>query len=171
MMIEFHAGEQLIAIERRHWFVFLLIVLRTALGIVAVIVAALVAQWISPELYGTYVRELWLGAALLIEMLWVFFFFQVADYYLDVWVITTERLVLIELKGIFNRSVTSIDLRNIQDVASNIVGIIPMLLNYGDVKVQSAGTLGEFIFREVPKPDQCKDAIIKARQGLANPSA
>ena len=101
-----------------------------------------------------------LGAGLLLQMLILGFFFQVMDYYFDLWVATDKRLMLIEMKGLFTRNISSFDYGRIQDVTTDVAGIIPTLLDFGDVKIQTAGTSGYFVFKDVPKPTEFKDKIL-----------
>ena len=47
-----------------------------------------------------------------------FFFRAWLDYYLDIWVITDERIVNIEQKGLFSREISTQQLYRIQDVTA-----------------------------------------------------
>lgn len=78
------------------------------------------------------------------------FFHNFIDYYLDVWVVTNERLLNIEQKGFFSRVIAEIRYYRVQDVASEVKGIISTLFNYGDVTVQTAGTQPRFTMKQVP---------------------
>lgn len=92
---------------------------------------------------------------------WVFFFFSFIDYYLDIWIITSERIIDIQQKGFFSRTISEQKLFRIQDVTSEVHGIIPTMLKYGNVHVQTAGTKERFFFHEVPNPDKIRDSIIR----------
>lgn len=95
---------------------------------------------------------------------WCFFFFLFIDYYLDVGIITSERIIDIKQQGFFSRIISEQKLSQIQDVTSETHGIIPTLLKYGNVFVQSAGTQQRFSFFQIPNPDQIRDLIIKLSQ-------
>jgi hypothetical protein len=102
-----------------------------------------------------------IGASSYYLFIWLFFFFSFIDYYLDVWVITNERIIDVQQRGFFSRIISEQKLFRIQDVTSEVHGIIPTLLRYGEVHVQTAGTKQRFLFHQVPDPDKVRDIIIK----------
>ena len=59
--------------------------------------------------------------------IWVFFLSSFVDYYLDIWIVTNDRIINIEQLGLFARSISELDLYQIQDVTSEIKGIFPTL--------------------------------------------
>lgn len=92
---------------------------------------------------------------------WLFFFFSFIDYYLDVWIITNERIIAIEQKGFFARVIAEQRLFRIQDVTSELKGVLPTMLNYGNVHVQTAGETQRFLFSQVPDPEGVRGIIIQ----------
>lgn len=102
-----------------------------------------------------------LGTSIYYLFIWLFFFFSFIDYYLDVWIITNERIIDIQQRGFFSRVIAEQKLFRVQDVTSEVNGFIPTLLRYGDCHIQTAGTKQRFYFHEVPNPDKIRDDIIK----------
>jgi len=161
-MIQLQKDEKILGVFRRHWLTFVMALLPIViLGIIAVI---------SPILFELYFPELAedssitaVGVVLALEIVWIVIFLIIADYYLDVWIVTNKRLIFIELHGLFSRTVSSVTLMHIQDVTVEVHGILGTLFKYGEVKIQSAGTEGEFTFRQVPEPYQIKNLIVKTR--------
>jgi len=96
--------------------------------------------------------------------IWIFFFLIWIDYYFDVWIITNLRIVNIEQKGLFNRSVSEMDFGRIQDVTAEVIGIIPTFFNYGDVFIQTAAETERFLFRQVPDPYHIKDVLMQLQK-------
>ena len=92
---------------------------------------------------------------------WIFFFSQFTDYYLDINIVTNDRILDINQKGLFGRAVSELDLTRVQDVHSEIKGIIPTLLNYGKVEVQTAATEENFHFDQVPNPHKVRQRILE----------
>ena len=78
-------------------------------------------------------------------------------YYLNYQIITNERLVDVDQKNLLYHSTTEIHLAQIEDVSSEIKGILGNLFNYGHVYVQTAGTKTRFEFDYVPDPN----AVVK----------
>ena len=74
------------------------------------------------------------------------------DYYLDNWIITNHRIISIEEKNLFNRVISELKLYNVQDITAESKGIIPTIINYGTIFVQSAAEKERFVFHDVPRP-------------------
>ncbi|MDD4901414.1 MAG: PH domain-containing protein [Patescibacteria group bacterium] len=93
--------------------------------------------------------------------IWLFSFFSFIDYYLDVWLITNERIIDVRQEGFFSRTVSELKLFQIQDVTSELQGFFQFIFKYGDVHVQTAAEVGRFVFSQVPNPEKVRDIIIK----------
>lgn len=87
-------------------------------------------------------------------------FTQFVDYYLDNWIVTNDRVLNIEQHALFGRTMSELDLYNIQDVTSEIKGILPTLFNYGEVYIQTAGEKTRFIFEHVLNPHEIRNRIL-----------
>jgi uncharacterized membrane protein YdbT with pleckstrin-like domain len=96
--------------------------------------------------------------------IWITFFLIWIDYYFDVWIITNKRVVNIEQKGLFNRQVSELELARIQDITTEVTGVIPTMLNYGEVFIQTAGENPRFIFHQVPDPYGIKDILMNQQK-------
>lgn len=103
-----------------------------------------------------------LTAVIIAQILWMVAFQILADYYLDIWIITNQRSIRIELQGFFSRKVTSVNHDRIQDISVTVYGLIPTLLNYGNLHIQTAGAIPNFVFNSIPEPYKTKDIIYKA---------
>jgi len=97
-------------------------------------------------------------------ILWSAIFIIIIDYYLDCWIVTNERTIHTELIGLFNRTISVVQHDQIQDISVDIKGIFPVMLNYGDVHIQTAGKFREFVFKQVPSPYKVKSAIFEAQK-------
>lgn len=104
------------------------------------------------------------GIALL--MSWLFLYIKFVDYYLDVWILTTERIVEIKQRSLFNRQVAELDLSTVQDVSSKVRGILGTFLHYGAIFVQTAGTTELFQFNKLPRPYEAEKKILNIQASL-----
>ncbi|MBI4812311.1 PH domain-containing protein [Candidatus Falkowbacteria bacterium] len=161
------AGEKVVKIVRRDRFILFKKILQAGMMIIlpsavfyamTVIYPALLSGEISFPLAV-------LGGSAYFLFIWLFFFFSFVDYYLDVWIITSERIIDVGQGGFFSRKVSELSLGKIQDVSSETRGLLPTILKYGNVEVQSAGEEGKFIFQEIPNPEEVRNTIIKLSQG------
>ena len=91
---------------------------------------------------------------------WLLFFHAFIDYYLDVWIVTNQRIINIEQRGLFSRTVSEQKLYRVQDITSEVHGFFPTLVHYGDVFIQTAGEETRFVFKQVPHPYDIRKVII-----------
>jgi uncharacterized membrane protein YdbT with pleckstrin-like domain len=158
---EIKGDEKIIKIIHRHWFDILM-----QLAIVILIVAALVGGLgIFPTLFPNLQTHNFYALFIFLEttfalVVWVYAFFIWIDYYFDVWIITSERIINIEQKGLFMREVSELKFARIQDVTANVGGFFQTILNFGDVHIQTAGEEERFFFRQVPDPYGLKNVIM-----------
>jgi uncharacterized membrane protein YdbT with pleckstrin-like domain len=94
-------------------------------------------------------------------VIWLFFFSQFTDYYLDIAIVTGERIIDNDQHGLFGRSVSEMNLSRIQDVRSEIKGIIPSIFNYGLVIVETAGEEKNFRFEQIANPHHVRAQILE----------
>lgn len=158
-------GEQIILVVRRHWFN----IIQNLFSIFAMVFLLLGSYLYLPLLFPAFNTETFSGVFLFLEnlfamMVWILFFLIWIDYYFDVWIITNKRVVNVEQKGLFNREVSELELEKIQDITTDVKGIIPTFLNYGDVYVQTAGKMERFDFADVPDPYGIKDMIMNLQK-------
>lgn len=92
--------------------------------------------------------------------IWLFFFHSFVDYYLDIWVVTNRRVINIEQKGLFSRVVSEQKLYRVQDITSEVHGIMSTMFHYGDIHVQTAGEEPRFVFKQVPHPYDVRKVIL-----------
>ena len=156
--------EEILQIIRRHWFdilwqfipiFFAMFLIMTMM----IVIPPYVSDVISP------LSLLFVGEFLLLS-LWMVASIVWVDYYLDVWVITDRRVVNVEQKGLFMREVSELRYNKIQDITTEVHGIIPTVLHYGDVYVQTAGTQPRFLFHNVPYPDKIKEQLVKLQKHM-----
>lgn len=95
---------------------------------------------------------------------WVYFFIVWINYYFDVWIVTNERIIDIEQIALFKRVVAEQKITRVQDVTSEVIGMVPTLLDFGNIHVQTAGAEKRFIFEEVPHPNEIKRVILSAHE-------
>jgi uncharacterized membrane protein YdbT with pleckstrin-like domain len=107
-----------------------------------------------------------IGFVLLVMLAGIFYlsvllitFNSLLDHILDVWVVTNYRIIAIEQRGLFNRTFAEHLIERIQDVSSIKKGMLRTFLNYGDVRIQTAGEMEEFKFTDVTDPESTVQAI------------
>ena len=92
--------------------------------------------------------------------LWMGAFNILTKYFLTVWVITSHRIVDIAQLGFFSRRVSSFLLVRIQDVTTDVHGILATLIGFGDINVETAGSSECFCMKGVRAPEYIRDLIM-----------
>lgn len=92
---------------------------------------------------------------------YLFFYFQFIEFYLDMWVVTNDRIVDVEQNGLFSRTISELDLYRVQDVTVETNGFFPSIFKYGNVKVKTASQNMGIIFHNVPNPNEIREALIQ----------
>jgi uncharacterized membrane protein YdbT with pleckstrin-like domain len=169
--IELGEHEKVVRVVRKHWFVLFAEIF------------SIVCVWLLPApLYGALL--LWLHGSVALPTLltepraiaffyalWTLifgsaFFHRFTDYFLDVWVITSERIIAIDQHGLFKRSVASFRLDRLQNLDVDINGFIATMFDFGTLRVETAGHDEEkdFVIRGIGKPRDVKSAILEAAE-------
>lgn len=156
-----HSGEQIVMIVRRHWFNIFQNLISIFFMTVLLVGSYMYLPALFPALGKNALNSLFLfGETLFAMIIWILFYLAWIDYYFDVWIVTSRRIVNVEQKGLFSREVSELKLEKIQDITTEVLGVIPTFLNYGDVQIQTAAEEEKFLFRRVPEPYHIKDIIM-----------
>jgi len=167
LTITLEENEVLLRSVRKHWF-FMLGSSVTLLFAYAVPFAALAAanqislfQKFSFVTSPTLVPILLFLSGLWTLVLWVAFFSTWTIYFLDSWTITNMRVIVVNQRGLFRRSVASFRLDRLQEIAVDTDGFIATMLGFGTIHAVTAGSDDEFIMHGAPDPEGLKALILE----------
>jgi len=167
--IKLEDDEQILTVVRRHWFVFLLRLFSVVALTAAPFVLFVAAAFIDPiASIVTTASADYSDQIIFVSMLWLLFGWMGmahawTDQYLDLWVVTDRRIISIDQKNLFVRSVGSFRLERLQDMNIIIPGFVATLLDYGHVEAQTAsGSEEEFQVQNLPHPRELKALILEA---------
>ena len=163
---ELEPGEHVVLQVRKHWFLFLtgllpyliMAVLPLALPRLLLLAPPLV-PYASFFDFTTPLSRAALGVWLLV--VWTGAWGSFTKYFLNCWVLTSQRIVNIKQRRFFSREVSSLFLSRIQDVTTDVHGLIASLLGIGNIKAQTAAEDVEFEMRGIPRPEMMRDLILK----------
>lgn len=160
-----HDGEQVVLFLRRHWFIFFVHILSAIGAIAGLVLVYIFFRFFSKDFsQSAYYSLLLFFESLGTLFVWNLFFILWLDFYLDAWIVTNERIININQRGFFNREISELKLTKIQDVTSEVVGVIPTLFNYGNICVQTAGEVERFKFVQIPNPNEVKNIIVQLQE-------
>ncbi len=86
----------------------------------------------------------------LVSMMYVFERFL--SWFFNMTIITDERIIDVDFLNLTTKKVSDADIDKIQDVSFTNSGAFGAIFNYGDVLVQTAAEIVEFVFEKVPEP-------------------
>jgi hypothetical protein len=146
---------------RRHWIDLTRIFIFTGGMLLVPVVIGVLARLSGADVLS---HPFWGPAAILMLASYLLIVYtltitEITDYWLDVWIVTNERVMNAEQHGLFNRLVSEVHLEQIQDITSETKGFLETFLTYGDVYVQTAGERERFRFKNVDNPDDVKITI------------
>ncbi len=158
-----HDNEEVALVVRKHWMVLLPYFLHIALMCLLPIIFYI---FIVPNILPVFMEEPYNRLFILLSTIyygfvWIILFTVWADYYLDVWIVTNERIIDIEQIGFFNRVVSELDLKRIQDITSSVHGMISTMFGFGSIHIQTAAEEGKFDLKSVPHPVTVRRQITK----------
>lgn len=158
-------GEYIIAYIHRHWIILFASVLKS----IALIWAPFVVYYVlvyqgNFNWQGLSGLLFILGSNLFYLYLWLFLFNSLLDHYLDVWIVTNERIINVEQVNLFSRLISEKQLDKMQDITVISKGFWATIFNYGDVHIQTAGSVERFIFRQVTNPRRIVHTITDAAE-------
>lgn len=160
--------EEIIAVIHRNWFYLFTQYVAILLMTAVLVLGFVFVPKVFPVMGSGEFRLFFLFAENVFTLaLWIMAFLIWIDYYFDVWIITSERIINVEQKGMFSRRVSELSYAKIQDITTEVLGFLPSMLNYGDVYVQTAGEQERFIFRTVSDPYHIKNLIAQQQQRAA----
>lgn len=162
-LIKQKSYEKVEYILRRHWFTFLpKIILFLFLAVVPVLLYFMI-QTLYPTLFDhgvVFALGLVFASAFYLSIL-VFFYTEFIVFYLDMWVVTNDRIVDVEQLGIFSRSISELDLFRIQDVTADVHGAFATLIDYGTVTIKTASNNINIVFKDVKHPNKIREELIQ----------
>lgn len=148
---------------RRHWIVPFRIFMTLVIGFAVPVGAYLLIANLLPQITNQpmITQLLALIACFYVAAVWIFVFQDFVNFYLDMWIVTNERVINIEQNGLFQRTSSELHLTSIVDVTSDVKGFFATIFNYGDIIVQTAGEQEHFHFQQIAHPEEVRQTILK----------
>ena len=137
-MISLRPNEKILIVLHRHWIVVvakiatIIFIFLFSLIIIPVLISMdfLTGELVGPALFFFVVYLMII--LLMIFIIWI-------NYYLDSWIITTDRVIYIDQKSLFYREVSEFMLDRVEDVTVEVPGMLATFLRYGNIRIQTAG--------------------------------
>lgn len=163
-LIKQKSYEKIVIVRRRHpitfvpYIIFFLLLLVAPFGVYWLIAHSSLNHWFQNQI-GFIIAVL--GSSLYYLSCFLFFYTNFVTFHLDMWIVTNDRLLDMMQKGLFHRTISEVDLYQIQDASSEVRGVFPSLFNYGNITLQTAGPVPKFVFRSVANPNDLREEILR----------
>lgn len=156
------AGEKIILLLRQHAIVLIPPIFVIVILLLLPLFVSSVLNFLSINL-DDLLSEVQI---LLLVVFWYLLVFAFAVYrfifwYFNIYILTNERIIDFDFKGILHKQSSFAKLMQIEDVSPKMIGFFSTFFNYGDIFIQTAGEQREFDFHKVPKPDQVAHRILE----------
>lgn len=171
-MIEFSPNETLLLVMRQHWYAYT----NPITTFIILLVAPSAALMVAPAYFSSLLPATSLAQALEKFFLALYLLALVTAIlvvwltrYLTVWIITSRRIIDIKQRGLFHREVSEMAMERIENVTVETPGFIATILDFGNIKIQTAGE-SDFTITTVAECDRARDIILKCSQGNPPPA-
>ena len=147
---DLHPGESLVRIYRRSEWVLAKTVL--------LVFAAIYLPWTFLIKYDLLVQ------ARRILLLWTFLvlLYALNKYLLwliNSYILTNRRLVVVQYRSLVHKIVSETPLEKILNISYETPGVFAIFLNFGNIKIQLAGTPEPLLLKHLSHPEKTKTAI------------
>ncbi|MBI4363548.1 MAG: hypothetical protein HY545_01735 [Candidatus Doudnabacteria bacterium] len=154
-------GEKIYLIIRQHWFVLVLKLLAWALFVAILLVGdGLIKQYAPQILVSPYIEIYNLIKSIYLMFLMLGLLILWVIYYLNIQIITNERIVDITQTSLIRHTISELHLNRLQDVTAEVHGFFETFLDFGNVYVQTAGETVRFEFTKVANPTAIEKLIL-----------
>jgi uncharacterized membrane protein YdbT with pleckstrin-like domain len=147
--------ERVIIYERRHWFTIIKWIRRP---FILLLISSLIAWVMTTLLEPTSILSLVFYCPAILSLIWLVW--NALDWENDRYILTDKRVIHIEKKYLTREKRDEAPLVMIQDVYVEMKGLMTHLLYFGDVTIQTAGTLGTIRLRGIQKPRKAQAQIL-----------
>ena len=148
--------DKAIAVWRKHWWVLFTSLIVPIISLVGWVLAWLVvssiwgsARWLD-ALFGIGLAALLLWIAIVL-----------VDWRNDLYVLTEDHVIDIEKRPFIFEHRREANLGMVQDVSYSQPTFLHKLLNFGNLRLETAGTMGELTFDNVPHPREVQRTIFE----------
>ena len=156
-------NEKVILLLRRHP--------ATNLSWIMAVIFLLIASFFFD--YFPFFKDLPLRFQIATHVLWYLLALVVAiqgllTWFFNVDIITNERIVDVNFYTLIYREISDAQIDRIQEVTHTIGGFMGTIFNFGDILIQTAGAVPNFIFGKVPNPAGVVKILQELQEGEEN---
>lgn len=154
-------GDKVVLFVHKHWIKYVVTgifsILLASIPLIGIILY--VSNNPSTDLISIEVITVSIGIYLLIVMCLIIAAF--VDFYLDLLVITEDRVVFVRQNGYFNQQIDEAHIAAIDEVGADVKGLINSVLNCGDVVIHMGNDQAVLTVEDVQDPEKISKEILR----------
>lgn len=160
------SDETLLAVIKRHPFGIIKIYVQAVVGLIGALalIGLVLPDLLQLESNSTLYFGMGIGTLAVGGIMLVILMIATVIYYQSKIVVTTKSITQTLQISLFSKKTSQLAVTSIEDVTSNKNGLFPTLLNYGQLKIETAGEQENFHFDYCPHPDHYAKLILDTRQ-------
>lgn len=160
-------NEKVYVVLRQHWLIFFGRMFVWLMFLAILLVSKFfIGKYVPILLENPYVKYVNLIGSIYMMFLLLGLLILWVMYYLNVQIITNERIVDIDQHSLLHHRISELHLSRIEDVTAEVKGIFGTFLDYGNVYVQTAGETERFEFTRIPNPTYINKLILDLYEQL-----
>jgi hypothetical protein len=160
-------NEKICLVLREHWIsLFLKLLFWAFFAVVYLIVDYVDMSYLQSSLDSSFLPLVDVIKIIFLMFLALGLFIIFILYYLNMYIVTDERIVNIRQLGLLRHTISELHLEQIQDVTAEIHGLPENIFDYGDVFIQTAGETERFVFHNIPGPTRVTKLILDLYEQL-----
>ena len=161
--IEIQPGEKILAKVHKHWILLVGDAISSILlASLPFIIFSMIEFFTPPADLSIYTPFLSLLAALWLLVIWLAFAAVWTNYYLDLWIVTNQRIISVDQISLFNRVVTTLDIERVQEIIVRTENIVQTVFHYGSITIETAGPTDDGSRMEgIARPERVRAIILK----------
>lgn len=160
-------NEKICLVLREHWIsLFLKLVVWFGFAAVYLILDYIDVSYLENNIDSSFLPLVEVIKIVFLMFLALGLFIIFTLYYLNMYIVTDERIVNIQQLGLLRHTISELHLEQIQDVTAEIHGLPENIFDYGDVYIQTAGETERFVFHNIPGPTRVTKLILDLYEQL-----
>lgn len=159
-------GEQVVCEIKRHPFGLFSMYISVGLGLLVLLVAAVLGPHYIPDASAGLRAAFLLGFVVIAAISLLFVYISTYVYQNNRWILTNDSITQVTQIGLFRKQSSQLSLANMEDVTAEKSGMMQAMLNFGGLRVETAGERSKFFFSFCPNPDFYARQILAAREAF-----
>lgn len=156
--------DKIVIFAKKHWMKYALVIGICLLLVIpiGILIFVLIINNLAIEAVYAEVLTLGISAYLLIALALIFHSF--VDYYLDILIVTDDRIIYVRQNGYIFQQIDEIHLKDVQEVGVDLKGFWRSFFNYGNIVINSGSDVGVLIVDSLKEPHKIARTIMDLHQ-------